>query len=102
MTVHEYEQGRLVRSTTTREPEWTEQDRAEMLALAVYRAGLCPNGCGQPLAESTSHYEVGPDYETHRTTCRACAALLEVRRATQDGGTGDSDARLVWVTKQRR
>lgn len=100
-TVYEYRFGRLARSVTTSEPRWTEQDRAEMLALSVYRAELCP-GCGQPLAESTAHYEVGPEYETHRTTCRACAALLEAQRGSADGGTGDANARLWTVTPVRR
>lgn len=37
-----------------------------------------------------------------RTTCRACAALLETKRASADGGKGDNGARLWLVTKQGR
>lgn len=79
---------------TVREPEWTDQDRAEILALRVYEDSLCPNGCGQPLEESTAHYEHGPDYDVTRTTCRACAARLEAVRAAEDGGKGDLRARI--------
>lgn len=77
---------------TTREPEWTDQDRAEQLALAQYRAGLCPNGCGQPLTESTTHADHGPDYDAVATTCRACASLLEAKRAVADGKQSNPDA----------
>lgn len=50
-TVHEYDvAGRLVRSTTTAEPDWTEYDRGLALALAAERAETCPS-CGHPLSE---------------------------------------------------
>jgi hypothetical protein len=83
---------------TEREPEFTDQDRAELLALAHYRGSLCPNGCGQPLEESTAHYEVGPEYDATKTTCRACAALAEARRgaAEADGGKADRSASRIW------
>ena len=50
--------GRLVRSVTVREPEWTEQDRAEILALGLYRSRLCPLH-GGPIEECTSPEETG-------------------------------------------
>ena len=83
---------------TTRESEWLPQDRAEALALAEYRASLCPLGCGQPLAESTSHYTVGPEYDATATTCRACAAREEAQRAEADRFP-DATARLWHVTR---
>lgn len=85
---------------TTREPEWTELDRAELLALAEYRADLCPGGCGQSLAESTSHFEVGPEYDSRQTACRACAELSTARRVAADRNQGDGA--LFWITKTRR
>jgi hypothetical protein len=69
---------------TTRESEWLPQDRAEALALAMFRADICPGGCGQPVSESTSHYTEGPEYDAHGITCRACAAKGEALRAEQD------------------
>lgn len=85
---------------TTREPEWTDQDRTEVLALAVYRASLCPGGCGQPLAESTAHYTTGPAYEAKSTTCRACAELAESQRGKAERGA-DTGALLWHVVKSR-
>lgn len=38
---------------STPESEWDEQSQAEMLALAAYRAGLCPN-CNGRLEETTA------------------------------------------------
>ncbi len=84
----------MIRSVTTRESEWNDQDRTELLALMEYESSLCPNGCGQPLGESTSHDDHGPQYEIKRTTCRACAAALEAKRAADDGGKGDNNARI--------
>jgi hypothetical protein len=41
-----------VRAVTVRDPEWTEQDAAEMLALAEYRDSLC-DCCGMPKVART-------------------------------------------------
>lgn len=84
---------------TTAQPRFTEQDRAELEALAMFRAALCPGGCGQPMDESTAHYTTGPDYDVTRTTCRACAARLEAMRAADDGGKGDTGARLFTIVR---
>lgn len=71
-----------------------------MLALAEYRASLCPNGCGQLLDESTSRYDVGPQYDANRTTCRACAAVAEAKRgaaeADKRSGSNGYSAAQVW------
>lgn len=71
-----------------------------MLALALYREGLCQR-CSQPLSESTSHHEHGPEYVVDRITCRACAELLSSQRAAaeEDQGKGDNGARLWRVHK---
>jgi hypothetical protein len=83
VTEHEYDEtGRLVRSVTTREPEWTEQDIGEMHALTVFRATLlCPCGCGFLLADTTSHEETGPRFQVSRTLCRARKELIEQQTA---------------------
>lgn len=64
-----------MRSVTVREPEWTEQDRAEILALDLYRKSLCPLH-GGPLAECTSHEDTGPKFVVARKRCRAQDAVL--------------------------
>lgn len=59
-------------------------DRAEALALTEYRASLCPCGCGYLVAESTSHWETGPEFDATHTTCRARAALVEAQEAAAE------------------
>lgn len=78
----------LIRSTTTREPEWTELDRAEALALVEHRVSLCPCGCGYPYVESTSHWEEGPEFDATKTSCRARAAQIEAQSAAVEAGKG--------------
>lgn len=85
VTEYEYERGRLVRSVTTREPAWTEQDRGEVIALAIYRDSLCPK-CGRPLEVCTSDEETGPQFEVRQSTCRATLAITEVRNRLTDNG----------------
>lgn len=69
---------------TTREASWTEQDRAELFALDVYRGGLCPCGCGHQAVDTLSHEEGGPRFVADRVTCRARLALIEAQRAAED------------------
>ena len=99
-TEYEYADGVLVRAVTTRESAWTEQDRAEILAYRLWQEGLC-KGCGHPLAETTTHYELGPEYDAKHFTCRACAALAEGQRARADGKKeqADGQARKWYVVK---
>ena len=80
-----YEDGLLVRSVTTREPLYTEQDRAELIAYELYLEGLCPL-CGRPLGVCTSHEETGPEFAASYTVCRSTLAKLEQERAITDGG----------------
>lgn len=89
-----------MRSVTTRDPEWTEQDRAEILALALRRAQRCPCGCGQRYADVTSPEETGPAFVAERVVCRARLALLEAQKAAE---TKDiiGGARL-WTVHKRR
>lgn len=81
-TTYQYDtDGRVVRSSTYREAEWTDIDRAAALALAHLEAGLCPCGCGQPAQvswddENDGRFEVNTD-----VTCYARRALDEWARA---------------------
>lgn len=88
---------------TIREPEWTDLDRSEVLALALYRAHLCPCGCGHQFADTTSHEATGPQFRASRVMCRARAAQLEAERALTDGATANPDAaaRLWSIHKMR-
>jgi hypothetical protein len=91
----------LISSTTTRQPRWTEQDRAEIFALLLYRERPCPCGCGQP-AELTLQPEAeGPGWLVDQITCTARLALLEAQRAAVGTrGTENAAARL-WRIQPR-
>lgn len=63
----------MVRSVA--QSEWTAEDRALMLARAMYRRTLCPGPCGQPkeLAwnpHNEGWYQGGAEHE-----CHGCTAL---------------------------
>lgn len=92
-----------MRSVTTREPLFTEQDRAELLALALYRDGLCPK-CGRPVDECTSDEEAGPSFGATYKVCRSTLALLEAQRALSDGGKKPrpNAPAYLWGTTMRK
>jgi hypothetical protein len=90
----------MVRSVTTRESEWTDQDRIEALALFEYEASLCPCGCGHLYDETTSNWETGPEFVVTRKACRARAAMNAEQKLKQDSGA-DISADL-WGTVIRR
>lgn len=94
----------MTRTVTTHEPRWTEQDRAEALALALYRASLCPHGCGQLVSDSTTDEDDGPEFVAHRTTCRACAELIDARAVVADGKAPSphTNARLWHIEMRKR
>lgn len=63
------------------EAEWDEEQQGWMLALAEYRAGACPCGCGERFEQSTAsemdgRYKVGLP-----TRCHARTALLIAQKA---------------------
>lgn len=89
---------------TTREPLYTEQDRAELIAYEIYLEGLCPK-CGRPLEVCTSDEAApgSPQFEVSQSTCRATLAIAEVRNAlTDDGKKPLSPARLFGTTIRKR
>jgi hypothetical protein len=96
--------GRLARSVTTRESEWTEQDRAELLALALYRAQLCPCGCGYRADDTTSDEATsGITFTASRVTCRARLALVEAQRAVDEGKKPSPNAAArLWRVQMRK
>jgi hypothetical protein len=91
---------------TTREPLWTEQDRAELIALAIYREGLCPK-CGRPLDVCTSDEGApgAPEFDVNQSTCRATRAIAETVNGLTDGGKKPlryAEARLFGTTIRKR
>jgi hypothetical protein len=85
-TVHHYDAaGRLARSVTTHEPLWLEIDQVEILALAEYRAGLCPLH-GGPLEECQSRGSWEPDYKVEISRCHATYARLAAMESDEIKG----------------
>lgn len=72
----------------TREPEWTDYDRARVLALMKWEAGRC-SSCGnydslvalpKDLRHVTWDQHSGRKYEVHQLRCLACGAAEIVKR----------------------
>lgn len=84
ITTYQHDEGgRIVRSVTTPEPEWDEDDRQLALDLAEYESALC-GACGHPLTETTAPenetaYVAGPAVRCHR-----CTAAERAQSAYQD------------------
>jgi hypothetical protein len=74
---HEYrydDEGRVSSVVVSREAEWDDVERANMLALADYEADLCH--CGLP----SSLADTDPDLQVKYRECPVCAGLAKVTR----------------------
>jgi len=63
-----------VRSVTTRESEWDEQQRGFVLALLAYEAQVC-HGCGGWLPETTDGDNDGRYHVDIPGRCYRCTAI---------------------------
>jgi hypothetical protein len=90
-----------VRSVTTREPLWTEQDRAELIALALYRDGLC-SACGHPREVCTAPEEGGTQFDVIWQTCGATRTLLEKQRGAYGDKEHPNRRAHLWGTAIRK
>lgn len=112
ITTYTYDdKNRVAQAITVTEQEWTDQERAWMLALHHYEMTLCRR-CHTPLAESTDpdndpdnmqashHYQVdGPD------ECHSCKVLIRAEKEWQTKRPDDAAAFLystVLVPNTRR
>lgn len=82
-TTYEYEDGRVVRTVTVADPDWTDLDRRAALALAQYEQDLC-GGCGQPMSETTKADNDGRYVPMAAVRCHFCTAAEIGRTAYQD------------------
>lgn len=74
LTTYEHDDdGRLVRSVTEVEPEWTDKERAWAFALIEEEADTC-SGCGQLLSETTRPEAEG-GYDAGAVRCHACTQV---------------------------
>lgn len=66
--------GRLLRSVTTHDAEWSEMDLGNAKAHRRNEADRCP-GCGLPLSETTLTENEGAYEAPPPTRCHACTSL---------------------------
>jgi hypothetical protein len=86
---------------TVREPRFTEQDRAELLALQLYRDGLCP-ACGRPLEVCTAPEETGAKFDVSWQVCNATRTLLEAQRGAYEDKQHPNAPAHLWGTTIRK
>lgn len=84
---------------TVREPRYTDQDRAELLALALYRESLCPLH-GGPRSECQATEGHIPDFDVSSTYCQATVSLIEAQNAVGSSPNRYAGARL-WTTSRK-
>lgn len=80
---------------TVREPEWTEQDLAEAIALLSVEADTCRD-CGEPRSESTDPEAEDGYHADLPTRCHACTELNRVRDKYEDGRGLYFEVRRTW------
>lgn len=88
---------------TWREPLYSEQDRAELIALAVYRESLCPK-CGRPIEVCTAD-ERDPkaaEFDVSWRVCNATRTLLEKQRGAYGDKPHPNRAAHLWGTTIRK
>lgn len=87
---HEYDDaGRIVRTTVTREPEWDDNQRNLMLALAQFEAESC-RGCGYH--ESLTDPANGHTFTPESRICTVCAGADQyARRQSADDEAADKN-----------
>jgi hypothetical protein len=103
-TEYEYDEyGLLVRAVTVRDPEWTEQDAAEMLALAEYRDSLC-DCCGMPKSMTLVDERDAPRFVVSKRYCLARRTLIESQMAYTNNGKESKPAHdaLRWSVQVKK
>lgn len=89
---HAYDdEGRLVRTVVTREVEWDDQQRANMLALADWEADLCK--CGLPTALADTDPNIEPKYR-HCPSCANLAKFARYQHAADEAWVKESEENL--------
>lgn len=94
--VYEYDvygrRGKLLEVITVREPEWDDESRAEMLALADYEAGICACGFHESVAKDQANNHFGFEVDQ----CPVCAGRAQYARL-QSKEDAEEDDRLEKV-----
>lgn len=88
----------MVRSVTTFDAEWTDDDISAAMAWMADDADRCP-GCGHHRDESMDIDHAGNFYDAEPVTCHACAARDRAQKAHRDQN-GDQ-AGVYWRITER-
>lgn len=96
MTRYRYRKGRMVASEP--EPEWDDEQLAIMVALAEYRASLCPCGCGHLLTDTTASEE---DVSFTVPVPNACLARMKLTEAQRKWADHPYREALLWHAVKR-
>jgi hypothetical protein len=101
VTEHEYDDaGRCVRSVTTREVEWDEDERAWALALLELEADACP-GCHGRMSETTAPEAEGKYVSPAPTRCHMCTAISAAQSTYHDNPNVRHTSALLWSAERR-
>lgn len=77
---------------TVESPDWTDDDRALLLALQMYESSLCP-GCGYPIDQAWHTHSDGW-WETTSYVCYPCTT-----QAAADSDDGSADDVTYDITR---
>lgn len=94
---HDYEDGRLIRSVTTRESAWTDRDVDLAIAYERVLADLC-RGCGRPLSETTArkNKEAVHSYKASMVRCQACDERIREQDEHSKKGVVQRPEATLW------
>lgn len=68
----------------TRESEWDDVSRDKAFELVDYEEGLCPCGCGLPIAVTHDPAQAKLGYMIHEYRCFARKSIERYRRAQEE------------------
>lgn len=88
----------MVRSVTTFDPDWTDEDRSLALAWAEEEANRC-SGCGVPRDEGFDPEHSGNWFQAEAHVCHACEAKDRARRDAAD--KKHDTAGVYWTVRGR-
>lgn len=92
----------MIRSITRSEPSFTEQDRAELLALALYREQLCPIHGGPRSECEAREGEPLPSFRASSSYCHVQVELIEAKSAGSSGASAQRYAPAKLYTIKKR
>lgn len=90
--------GRVAKSRTVRQSDWTDGDREHALALDEYERSLC-DGCGQPKARAW-HPHMAGRFAAGDIECQGCTALNDWVRQQSEAKTNEGRELKFYLVDQ--